>query len=73
MANILSLYDRLKAEREGVGRTLGSSISALHDWLDRYLRALEQDNASPYTIKNYGTDIAQLDACETQGSRRSTA
>ena len=43
-------------------------MSALHDWLGRYLRALEQDNASPYTIKNYGTDIAQfLDACETQG------
>ncbi len=43
-------------------------MSALHDWLDRYLRALEQDNASPYTVKNYGTDIAQfLDACEGQG------
>jgi site-specific recombinase XerD len=43
-------------------------MSALHDWLDRYLRALEQDNASPYTIKNYGTDIAQfLDVCEAQG------
>ena len=43
-------------------------MSALHDWLDRYLRALEQDNASPYTIKNYGTDIAQfLDTCVAQG------
>ncbi len=52
----------------GVGRTPRSSMSALHDWLDRYFCALEQDNASPYTIKNYGTDIAQfLDACETQG------
>jgi integrase/recombinase XerC len=43
-------------------------MSALHDWLDRYLRALEQENASPYTVKNYGTDIAQfLDACVAQG------
>ncbi len=43
-------------------------MSALHDWLDRYLKALDRENASPYTIKNYGTDIAQfLDYCETEG------
>ena len=43
-------------------------MSALHDWLDRYLRSLDRGNASPYTVKNYGTDIAQfLDACATQG------
>jgi site-specific recombinase XerD len=43
-------------------------MSALHDWLDRYLESLERDNASPYTVKNYGTDIAQfLDACAEKG------
>ncbi len=43
-------------------------MSALHDWLDRYLTSLERDNASPYTVKNYGTDIEQfLDACAAQG------
>ncbi len=43
-------------------------MSALHAWLDRYLRSLQQDNASPYTVKNYGTDIAQfLDFCIAQG------
>jgi integrase/recombinase XerC len=43
-------------------------MSALHTWLDRYLQSLERDNASPYTIKNYGTDIAQfLDACVARG------
>lgn len=43
-------------------------MSALHAWLDRYLQALERDNASPYTVKNYGTDIAQfLDYCVEQG------
>ncbi len=42
-------------------------MSALHDWLDRYLQSLERDNASPYTVKNYGTDIAQfLDYCVDQ-------
>lgn len=39
-------------------------MSALHAWLDRYLKSLEHDNASPYTVKNYGTDISQfLDYC----------
>lgn len=43
-------------------------MSALHDWLDRYLQVLERDNASPYTVKNYGTDIAQFfDFCESEG------
>lgn len=43
-------------------------MSALHDWLDRYLQSLERDNASPYTVKNYGTDISQfLDFCTEQG------
>ncbi|MGC9520411.1 MAG: site-specific tyrosine recombinase/integron integrase [Anaerolineae bacterium] len=43
-------------------------MSALHDWLDRYLHSLERDNASPYTVKNYGTDIAQfLDYCVDEG------
>lgn len=38
--------------------------SVLHQWLDRYLGYLEQDNASDYTVKNYGTDIGQfLDYC----------
>ncbi len=43
-------------------------MPTLHEWLDRYLRSLERDNASPYTVKNYGTDIAQfLDACTKRG------
>jgi integrase/recombinase XerC len=43
-------------------------MSALHGWLDRYLASLERDNASPYTVKNYRTDITQfLDACVAQG------
>jgi site-specific recombinase XerD len=34
-------------------------------WLDRYLADLERDNASPNTIRNYGTDIGQfLDFCQ---------
>jgi len=42
----------------------------LHRWLDLYLRGLEQDNASPYTIKNYATDISQfLDYCENHDVR----
>ncbi|MCJ7548264.1 MAG: tyrosine recombinase [Anaerolineae bacterium] len=45
------------------------SRSSLHHWLDRYLKSLEQDNASAYTVKNYGTDIAQfLDYCTDQGA-----
>ena len=35
-------------------------MTTMHDWLDRYLKSLEYDNASPYTIKNYGTDIGQF-------------
>lgn len=42
-------------------------MSILRQWLDRYLTHLEQDNASPYTVKNYGTDIGQfLDFCRKQ-------
>jgi site-specific recombinase XerD len=40
----------------------------LQDWLARYLASLERDNASHYTVKNYGTDIAQfLDYCSGEG------
>ncbi len=40
-------------------------MSILQQWLDRYLSYLEHDNASPYTVKNYGTDIGQfLDFCQ---------
>ncbi len=43
-------------------------MPTLHEWLDRYLQSLERDNASPYTVKNYGTDITQfLDACAKRG------
>ncbi len=39
-------------------------MTTLHRWLERYLVALDQENASPYTVKNYGTDIGQfLDHC----------
>jgi tyrosine recombinase XerC len=42
-------------------------MSILRQWLDRYLDYLDQDNASPYTVKNYGTDIGQfLDFCREQ-------
>ena len=42
-------------------------MSELRSWLDRYLRDLERDNASPYTVKNYRTDIGQfLDYCSEQ-------
>jgi integrase/recombinase XerC len=45
-------------------------MSILHSWLDRYLGHLEQDNASPYTVKNYGTDIGQFLAyCEERDVR----
>lgn len=45
-----------------------TSRSSLHRWLDRYLSYLEQDNASDYTVKNYGTDIGQfLDHCVGEG------
>ncbi len=35
-------------------------MTILHDWLDRYLQSMTNNNASPYTIKNYGTDIGQF-------------
>ncbi len=35
-------------------------MSSLQGWLDRYLKSLEVDNASPHTIKNYGIDIGQF-------------
>ncbi len=39
-------------------------MKELYHWLDLYLSHLERDNASFYTIKNYGTDIRQfLDYC----------
>ncbi len=40
----------------------------LYGWLERYMRYLEGRQASPYTIKNYRTDIRQfLDYCAEQG------
>ncbi len=40
----------------------------MDDLLRRFLRRLEADHASPYTIKNYGTDIGQfLDYCRERG------
>ena len=43
-------------------------MAALREWLRRYLQSLEHDNASPYTVKNYGTDIGQfLDYCQSVG------
>lgn len=43
-------------------------MNALREWLARYLQHLERENASYYTIKNYGTDIEQfLTYCETCG------
>jgi len=36
-------------------------------WLQRYLDALEREGASPYTVKNYGSDIGQfLDYCQVE-------
>ncbi len=32
----------------------------LRGWLERYTASLERDNASPYTVKNYRTDIGQF-------------
>lgn len=33
-------------------------------WLEQYLQFLDRENSSPYTVKNYGTDIGQfLDYC----------
>jgi integrase/recombinase XerC len=40
----------------------------MDDLLQRFLRYLQANNASPYTIKNYGTDIGQfLDYCRERG------
>lgn len=39
----------------------------MQELLDRFLNYMEAQNASPYTIKNYGTDIGQfLDYCQAQ-------
>ena len=35
-------------------------MDTIRAWLERYLEALERDNASPYTVKNYRTDIGQF-------------
>jgi len=35
-------------------------MPTLDSWLTKYLRFLKRENASPYTIKNYGTDIGQF-------------
>lgn len=35
-------------------------MDTIRVWLERYLEALERDNASPYTVKNYRTDIGQF-------------
>lgn len=43
-------------------------MTTMRRWLERYLVALDQENASPYTVKNYGTDIGQfLDYCVDLG------
>ena len=43
-------------------------MDTIRAWLERYLEALERDNASPYTVKNYRTDIGQfLDYCAEYG------
>lgn len=40
----------------------------MQELLDRFLSHMEAQNASPYTIKNYGNDIGQfLDYCREQG------
>lgn len=42
----------------------------MDDLLQHFLRYLAADDASPYTIKNYGTDIGQfLDYCRERGVR----
>ncbi len=42
-------------------------MRTMRAWLELYLQFLERENASPYTIKNYGTDIGQfLDYCVEQ-------
>jgi site-specific recombinase XerD len=35
-------------------------MTNLEQWLDRYLKSMVYDNASSYTVKNYGTDIGQF-------------
>jgi len=43
------------------------NVHSLQAWLGRYVQFLERDNASPYTVKNYRTDIGQfLDYCAEQ-------
>ncbi len=43
-------------------------MTALREWLHRYVQTLESTHASPYTIKNYSTEIAQfLDYCAERG------
>ncbi len=43
-------------------------MAALREWLRRYLRALASEQASPYTLKNYGAEIGQfLDYCAERG------
>ena len=32
----------------------------MQTWLERYTPSLERDNATPYTVKNYRTDIGQF-------------
>lgn len=48
-------------------RVYHTGMKQLFEWLEGYLAALARENASPYTIKNYGTDIGQfLDYCAEQ-------
>ncbi len=35
-------------------------MDTIRAWLERYLEVLDRDNASPYTVKNYRTDIGQF-------------
>lgn len=35
-------------------------MSELAHWLEHYLQSLDREGASPYTLKNYGTDIGQF-------------
>jgi len=48
-------------------------MNALRKWLNQYLQHLERENASYYTVKNYGTDIEQfLVYCEERGVKTLT-
>ncbi len=45
-------------------------MDELTSWLEHYLATLEREGASPYTLKNYGTDIRQFFAyCAEAGVR----